>query len=140
MECQAAPMAPRNQGMPVGAVGCHFVHGPLNPAASAFYPVVSGPPACNPQPGCLDSPPGLPRFGVDNLGSMPSRSGVTMVGYPNLARPLRMPYLGVAHGCACAAFLAVCVVPLAYYSVLVTRTTCVKSTKSRDTVLNTGIR
>ena len=70
-ECQAAPTAPRNQGMPVGAVGCQFVQGQLNPAASAFYPVVLGPPACNPQSGCLDTPPGLPRFGVDNLGSMP---------------------------------------------------------------------
>ena len=71
-ECQAAPTAARDQGLPVGTGGCHFVQGPLNPAASAFYPVVSGPPACNPQPGCLDTPPGLPRFGVDHHGPMPS--------------------------------------------------------------------
>ena len=118
----------RNQGMPAGVVGCHFVQGQLNPAASAFYPVVSEPPACNPQSGCLDTLPGLPRFGVNNLGFMPTvvRAAVTMVDYPNLARPLRMPYLGVAYGCACVAVLAECVVPLAYCSVLDIRTSCVR--------------
>ena len=88
-----------------------------------------------------DTPPCLPRFGVDCLGSMPIvLSEVTMVGYPNLARPLRMPYLGVARGCACVAIHAECVELPAYCSVLDTRTTCVRFTKSRDTALKTGMR
>ena len=36
-------------GGPVGGGGPYLIQGQLNPAASAFYPVVSGPPACNPQ-------------------------------------------------------------------------------------------
>ena len=104
-ECQAAPMAPRNQGMPVGAVGCHSVHGPLNPAAPAFYPVVSGPPACNPQPGCLDSPPRLPRFGVDNLGSMPSPVRGNDGGLPQSCSPTENALPG------CGPWVRVCSFP-----------------------------
>ena len=105
-DCQAAPSAPRDQRMPEGAVGCHFVQGQLNPAASAFYLVVSGPPACNPQSGCLDTPPGLVWIALDQCLVL---SEVTTMGYPNLACPLRMPYLGVARGCTCVAIHVECV-------------------------------
>ena len=61
-EGQVAPTGPRDHGRPVvGAGGPYLIQGRLNPAASAFYPVVSGPPACNPQSG-------WPRFGLDGLG------------------------------------------------------------------------
>ena len=67
----AAPAAPRDQVMPIRRGSRFWVQGPLNPAASAFYPVVSGPPASHPQPGYLSIPPGLPQFGADRLGSLP---------------------------------------------------------------------
>ena len=130
-ESQGDPIATRDQGVPVGTGGCHSGYGPLNPAASAFYPMVSGPPACNPQSGC----PGDPLACRALVSIAKDLYLVLLEGQPSQGCPLRMPYLGVAPGCACAAFLVVCVVHLAYYSVLVTPTTCVKFTKSRDVAL-----
>ena len=95
-ECQAAPSVPRDQGMPVGAVGCHFVQGQLNPAASAFYP--------DPQSGCLDTPPALPRFGVDGLGSMPSPVRGNDCGVPQASLPTENALPGCGpwvHVCSC---------------------------------------
>ena len=86
-ESQGDPMATRDQGVPVGTGGCHSGHGPLNPAASAFYPVVSGPPACNPQSGCPGDPPGLPRFGVDLQGPLPCPVRVSTRGLPQSGLP-----------------------------------------------------
>ena len=52
----------------------------LNPAASAFYLIISGPPACNPPSGCPGNPPGLPRFGVDRQGTGPCPVSVSTGG------------------------------------------------------------
>ena len=104
-EGPAAPMATRDQGVPVGTGGCQFGQGPLNPAPSAFYPVVSGPPACNPQPGCLDTPPGLPRFGVDRHGPVPCPVGVNGSGLPQSCSPTENALPG------CGPWVRVCSFP-----------------------------
>ena len=109
-EGQGAPSVPRDQGRPVGAGGRHPVQGQLNPAASAFYPVVSGPPACNP----------LPRFGLDGLGSLPGPVRGGNSGVPQASLPTENA--------------------LAFCSVLDTRTTCVSFTKYRDAAVGTYIR
>ena len=131
-EGHVAPSVPRDQGMPVGAGGRHPVQGQLSPAASA-----SGPPACNPQSGCPETPPGLVWMVLDHCLVL---SEVATVGYPKLACPLRMPYLGVGRGCTSVAVHVECVVLPAFCSVLDTRTTCVRFTKYRDTAVGTYIR
>ena len=132
-EGQSESIVTRDPGALVGTGSSNSGYGPLNPAASAFYPMVSGPPACHTSSGCSGNPRDLPRFGVDRKGPEPSTVSVcTGEGQPSQVCPLKMPYLGVAHGCTCAALLVVCVEHLAYSSALVTPTTCVRFIKSRD--------
>ena len=70
--------------------------------------------------------------GLIAKGLNPTLSVFALEGQPSQVYPLKMPYLGVAPGCTCAALLVVCVEHLAYSSVLVTPTTCVRFIKSRD--------
>ena len=72
-------------------------------AASAFYPVVSGPPACNPQSGCSDAPPRLPRFGASpNLnrpGTPSGQVGGGGGGVPQQSLPNALPGGPWVHVC-----------------------------------------
>ena len=79
-EGQSDSIVTRDPGVIVGTGSSNSGYGPLNPAASAFYPMVSGPPACHTSSGCSGNPPGLPRFGVDRQGPEPSTVSVSTGG------------------------------------------------------------
>ena len=101
-EGQVARTGPRDHGGPVGAGGPYLNQGQLNTAASAFYPVVSG--ACNPQSGCSETPPGLPRFGIDGLGSLPGPVSGGGSGVPHASLPTENALPGCGpwvHVCGC---------------------------------------
>ena len=70
----------RDPGAVVGSRSGKGECGPLNPAASAFYPMVSGPPACNTPAGYSGIPRDLPRFGVDRTGSEHSTASACVGG------------------------------------------------------------
>ena len=107
-------------------------YGLLNPAASAFYPMVSGPPACHTSSGCSGNPRDLPRFGADRKGSKPSTTSVCAGGSAQSSLPTENALPGFGPWVMCAALLVVCVEHLAYSSVLGTPPTCVRFTKSLD--------
>ena len=123
-EDQRDSIVTRDPGALVGPGSSKSGYGPLNPAASAFYPMVSGPPACHTSSGCSGNPRDLPRFGVDRKGPEPSTVSVCTGGSAQSSLPTENALPG--------ALLVVCVVHLAYSSVLVTPTTCVRFIKSRD--------
>ena len=134
-ECQGDPMATRDRGVPVGTGGCHSGHGPLILRRLRSILWCRNHLLVIPNQAALGIPLACHVLVSTAKDQCLVLSGLALESYPSPACPLRMPYLGVAHGCACAAFLAVCVVHLAYYSVLVTPTTCVKFTKSPDLAL-----
>ena len=79
-EGQSDSIVTRDPGVLVGTGSSNSGYGPLNPAASAFYTMVSGPPACHTASGGSGNPPGLPRFGVDRQGPGPSTVSVSTGG------------------------------------------------------------
>ena len=103
----------------------------LNPSASAFYPVVSGPPVPCCRSGCSDSSLGLPRFGaspnVDGPATQVGQVGGNCSVAPQFenALPGCGPWVHVC-GCLCGVCgLCVCC------SELATRPIFVHFTRSR---------
>ena len=86
-EGQCDSIVTRDPGALVGTGSGNSGYGPLNPAASAFYPMVSGPPACHTSSGCSGTPRDLPRFGVDRKGPEPSTVSVCTGGSAQSSLP-----------------------------------------------------